>query len=108
MNTLRNRVQLIGNVGSDPEIKTLEEGRKLAKLSVATNEVYYNEKGEKITDTQWHVVKAWGKLADIVEKFVEKGKEVVLEGKLVHRTWEDKEGHKRYSTEIVVNEILLL
>ncbi|UUC46138.1 single-stranded DNA-binding protein [Flavobacterium cerinum] len=107
MNTLRNRVQLIGKVGNDPEVKTLGEGKKLVKLSIATNEIYYNDKGEKVTDTQWHLVTAWGKIAEIIEKFVEKGKEIALEGKLIHRVWEDKEGNKRYSTEVVANEILM-
>lgn len=108
MNTLRNRVQLIGKVGNDPEIRILDEGKKIAKLSIATNDVYYNDKGEKVTDTQWHLVTAWGRIAEIIEKFVEKGKEIALEGKLVHRSWEDKEGHKRYTTEVIANEILLL
>lgn len=108
MNTLRNRVQLIGKVGNDPEIRMLDEGKKIAKLSIATNDVYYNDKGEKVTDTQWHLVTAWGRIAEIIEKFVEKGKEIALEGKLVHRSWEDKEGHKRYTTEVIANEILLL
>lgn len=107
MNTLRNRVQLIGKVGNDPEVKTLGEGKKLVKLSIATNEIYYNDKGEKVTDTQWHLVTAWGKIAEIIEKFVEKGKEIALEGKLIHRVWEDKDGNKRYSTEVVANEILM-
>lgn len=86
----------------------LDEGKKIAKLSIATNDVYYNDKGEKVTDTQWHLVTAWGRIAEIIEKFVEKGKEIALEGKLVHRSWEDKEGHKRYTTEVIANEILLL
>lgn len=108
MNALRNKVQLIGNVGNDPEIRNLGEGKKLAKLAIATNEVYYNDKGDKVTDTQWHTVVAWGKAAEIIEKFVEKGKEIAVEGKLVHKVWEDKDGNKRYTTEVVANELLLL
>ncbi len=105
---MKNRVQLIGNVGNDPEIKTLENGRKLAHLNIATNERYTNDKGEKIEQTEWHRVTAWGKTAEIIEKYVEKGKEVGIEGKLIHRSYEDKNGEKRYVTEVVVNEILLL
>lgn len=108
MNALRNRVQLIGNVGNDPEIRTFEDGKKLVTLSIAMNESYKNKKGEKIEDTQWHYVKAWGKIADIIEKYVTKGKEIAIEGKLIHREYESKTGEKRYITEIVINELLLL
>jgi single-strand DNA-binding protein len=108
MNALRNKVQLIGNLGQDPEILTLESGNKLAKFSVATNEVYRNSKGEKITDTQWHNVVAWGKTAEIVESYLTKGNEVAVEGKLIHRTYETKEGEKRYVTEVKCNELLML
>ncbi|WP_033959363.1 single-stranded DNA-binding protein [Psychroserpens jangbogonensis] len=108
MNTLRNKVQLIGNLGNDPEIITLESGKILAKFSIATNESYKNAQGEKVTDTQWHNVVAWGKTAEIVEKFITKGKEIAIEGKLTTRTWDDKEGNKRYTTEVVCNELLML
>ncbi|MFD0977063.1 single-stranded DNA-binding protein [Salinimicrobium gaetbulicola] len=108
MNTLRNKVQLIGHVGNAPEILTLESGKKLAKFSIATNESYKNAKGEKITDTQWHNVVAWGKTAELIENYVPKGKEVGVEGKLTSRSYEDKEGVKRYITEVVCNELLLL
>ena len=108
MNALRNKVQLIGHVGNAPEIVTLESGRKLAKFSIATNESYKNAKGEKIEDTQWHNIVAWGKTAELVENYVPKGKEIGLEGKLTSRSYEDKAGQKRYITEIVCNEILLL
>ncbi len=107
MNAMKNRVQLIGNVGSDPEIKTLENGRKLAHVTIATNDKYTNDKGEKVEQTEWHRVTAWGKTAEIIEKYVVKGKEVAIEGKLTHRSY-DKNGEKRYVTEVVVNEILLL
>ena len=108
MNTLRNKVQLVGNLGNDPEIINLESGKKLAKFSIATNESYKNSKGEKVTDTQWHNVVAWGKTAEIIEKYVTKGKEVAIEGKLTSRSYETKEGEKRYITEVVCNELLML
>ena len=108
MNTLRNKVQLIGNLGNDPEIINLESGKTLAKFSIATNESYKNASGDKITDTQWHNVIAWGKTAQIIEKYITKGKEVAIEGKLTSRSYEDKEGNKRYITEVVCNELLML
>ena len=108
MSTLRNKVQLIGNLGNDPEIVTLESGKNLAKFSIATNDTYKNGQGERVTDTQWHNVVAWGKTADIIEQYVTKGKEIAIEGKLTSRSYEDKEGNKRYITEVVVSEILLL
>ncbi|HSP83907.1 MAG TPA: single-stranded DNA-binding protein [Gillisia sp.] len=108
MNTLRNKVQLIGHVGNSPEILTLESGKKLAKFSIATNETYRNNKGEKITDTHWHNIIAWGKTAELVENYVPKGKEIGVEGKLTTRSYEDKEGIKRYITEVVCSELLLL
>ena len=108
MSALRNKVQLIGHTGADPEIVNLESGKKLAKLNLATTEVYKNDKGEKVEETQWHHVIAWGKTAEILEKYVTKGKEIAVEGKLVHRNYEDKNGDKRYYTEVVANELLLL
>ncbi|MBE2231557.1 MAG: single-stranded DNA-binding protein [Chitinophagaceae bacterium] len=108
MYALRNKVQLIGNLGKAPEIKTLESGKKMARFTLATNESYRNAKGEKITDTQWHNLVAWGKVAEIAEKFLVKGKEVAIEGKLVSRSYNDKEGQKKQVTEIQVNELLLL
>ena len=108
MNALRNKVQLIGNLGNDPEIIELENGKKLAKFSIATNESYRNAAGDVVKDTQWHNVVAWNKTAEIIEKYVTKGKEIAVEGKLTNRSWEDKDGNKRYTTEVVVNELLLL
>ena len=105
---MKNRVQLIGHVGQEPEIKNLEAGKKVASLSIATNEVYYKDNGDKVEKTEWHRVTAWGKTAEIIEKYVTKGKEVGIEGKLTNRTDDDKDGVKRYITEIVANEILLL
>jgi single-strand DNA-binding protein len=108
MYALKNKVQLIGNLGSNPEIKTLEGGKKLARFSVATHEAYRNSKGEKVTETQWHNLVAWGKVAEIAEKFLTKGSEVAIEGKLMNRTYNDKEGVKKYITEVQVNELLML
>jgi len=108
MNTLRNKVQLIGNLGNNPEIITLDSGKKLAKFSIATNETYKNSKGEKQTETQWHNVVAWNKTAEIIEKYLQKGSEVAVEGKLTSRSYDDKEGNKRYITEVVINEMLML
>lgn len=108
MNAMKNRVQLIGRVGQDPEVKNLDGGKKVATLSIATNDHYTNAKGERVEQTEWHKAVAWGKTAEIIEKFVQKGKEIALEGKLTNRTYDDANGIKRYVTEISVNEIILL
>ncbi|MDY7396814.1 single-stranded DNA-binding protein [Aureibaculum sp. 2210JD6-5] len=109
MSTIKNHVQLIGNVGQEPTITNLESGKKVARLSLATNEYYKNGKGEKQTDTNWHAVVAWGKTAEIIEKYAEKGKEIGVVGKLKTRTYtEPKEGNLRYVTEVVADEILLM
>lgn len=108
MYSLRNKVQLIGNLGKNPDIKTTDSGKKLVKLSVATNEMFTNSKGEKVKETQWHNLVAWGKMADVAEKFLSKGSEIAIEGKLITKDYVDKEGNKKYSTEIQVNELLLL
>ena len=108
MSTLRNKVQLIGNLGNNPEIIALESGKKIAKFSIATNENYKNAKGEKMVDTQWHNIIAWNKTAEIIEKYVTKGSEIALEGKLTTRSYEDSKGQKRYITEIVCNELMML
>lgn len=108
MNALKNHVQLIGNLGQDPEIKQLESGKKLAKFSIATTESYKNKNGEIVNDTQWHSIVAWDNLAQIAERYLHKGKQVALAGKLTHRNYEDKDGIKRYVTEIVANDLLML
>ena len=108
MNNLRNSVRLIGNLGAAPEVKNLEKGNKVAKLALATNESYTNAKGEKVTETQWHNLVAWGKTAEIAEKYLNKGSEVAIEGKLTSHSYTDKQGVKKYVTEVVVNEILML
>jgi single-strand DNA-binding protein len=108
MYALKNKVQLIGNLGNAPEVKNTENGKKLARFSMATNETYRGRTGEKITETTWHNIVAWGKVADIAEKFLTKGKEIAIEGKLINRSYTDKDGIKRYVTEIQVNELLLI
>ncbi|MBN4077573.1 single-stranded DNA-binding protein [bacterium AH-315-C20] len=108
MNNLRNKVQLIGNLGADPEIVTFENGNKLAKVNLATNETYTNAKGEKVDNTHWHRLTAWGKTAEILEAYVKKGEQIAIEGKLITREYETKEGGKKYTTEVHVQEILML
>ncbi len=108
MSNLRNKVQLIGNVGNDPEMTVLESGKKVIRFSLATNENYKNAKGEKVQSTHWHNMVAWGKTAEIVEKYAVKGKQIAIEGKLTSRSYETKEGEKRYITEVIVSEVLLL
>ena len=106
MKSLRNSVQLVGRLGKDPEVKMYND-KKRAAFTLATTDTYKNPKGEKVEDTQWHNVVVWGKLATIVEKYVKKGQEVMVEGKLVHRTYETN-GEKKFFTEISVNDLLLL
>ncbi len=108
MNALRNKVTLIGNLGADPEIRTFDGDKKVARINLATNESYKNAQGERITETQWHNLVAWGKTAVLAEKMLKKGTEVAIEGKLVNRNYTDKQGVKRYVTEIQVNYMLLL
>jgi len=108
MNTLKNKVQLIGNLGFDPEVREIAKGRKVARISVATNDSYRNASGERVTDTQWHTVVAWGNTAEAVERLLRKGSPVALEGRLVHRSYETKDGSKRYITEVVMNDFQLL
>ena len=99
---------MIGNLGNAPEVKTTENGKKLARFSIATNENYRNVKGEKVKETTWHNLVAWGKVAEIAEKYLTKGKEVAVEGKLINRSYTDKDGNKKYVTEVEVNELLML
>jgi single-strand DNA-binding protein len=108
MYALKNKVQLIGNLGNAPEVKTTESGKKLARFSVATNESYRNAKGEKVTETTWHNLVAWGKVAEIAEKYLTKGSEIAIEGKLINRSYADKDGNKKYISEVQVNELLML
>ena len=108
MSTLKNHVQLIGNVGQEPTITNLENGKKVARFSIATNESYKNNKGEKVQSTDWHTVVAWGKTAEIIENFVGKGKEIAITGKLRTRTYTTDDGNQRYVTEVQAKEVLLL
>ncbi|SHG47971.1 single-strand binding protein [Salegentibacter echinorum] len=107
MSTLRNHVQLIGNLGEAPQITNLDSGKKVVRFSLATNEFYKNANGEKVQKTEWHTIVAWNKTAEIIEKYTGKGKEIGLSGKLKSRSYE-KDGITRYVTEIEASEILLL
>lgn len=104
---MRNQVRLIGNLGMTPEIKTFEGGKVMAKMSVATNETYKNANGERVQETQWHNVIAWGKTAELAAQLLKKGSEVAIEGKLLNRSYEDQKGVKHYVTEIQLNEFVI-
>ncbi len=108
MSNLRNSVRLLGFLGADPEIKTIGEKKKLAKVTIATNDSYRNDKGEKVEETQWHNLIMWDGLAAIAEKYLHKGSEVSVEGKLTSHSYTDKEGVKKYFTEVLVSEVLML
>ena len=108
MKSLRNSVNLIGNLGKDPEVKEVSNGNKVAKFSLATSDNYKNKNGEKVTDTQWHNLVIWGKLADVAEKYLKKGNQIAVEGKINNREYDDKDGIHRYFTEIVVNDMVML
>ena len=108
MNSLKNRVILIGNLGQDPETRTTESGRKVANFTLATNDGYKNSDGQKINETTWHNIVAWNGLADIAGRFLKKGKEVAVEGRIAYRSYEDKKGSTKYITEIVLNDLILL
>jgi single-strand DNA-binding protein len=108
MNSLKNRVQLIGNLGQDPEIKTLESGKKVAHFTLATNDDYKNGEGQKISETTWHNIVAWNGLADISGKYLKKGRQVAVEGRIVYRSYEDKKGVTKYITEIVLDQLMML
>ncbi len=108
MRTLNNTVRLIGNLGFDPEVREIGKDRKVARMSVATNESYLNAAGERITNTQWHTVVAWGRIAEQVERRLAKGTPVMLEGRLVHRSYDGKDGVKRHVTEIVLSDLKVI
>ncbi|MEM1337093.1 MAG: single-stranded DNA-binding protein [Bacteroidota bacterium] len=107
MSKLRNHVQLIGNVGKEPQVTNLESGRKVARFPLATNEHYRNQKGEKVQSTDWHVIVAWGKTAEIIEKYAGKGKEIAITGKLQTRSYSMDDGNTRYVTEVIADEVQL-
>lgn len=104
----RNSVQLIGRLGSNPEVIRLEGGSVVAKMSIATSDTYKNSKGEKVIETMWHRVEAWNKKAELLEKILKKGQEVLVLGKLVHQSYEDKEGNTRYVSKINLHEFIKL
>ncbi|HMQ60255.1 MAG TPA: single-stranded DNA-binding protein [Flavilitoribacter sp.] len=108
MNGLKNSILLIGNLGRDPETKTLESGRSFARFTMATSESYRNANGDKVTSTQWHNIVAWGKTAEVAGNLLKKGKEVAVRGKLTYRNYKDKEGIDRSIPEVVVDEFALL
>lgn len=107
MTTLKNNVQLIGRLGNDPQVRNFDSGKKMVTFSLATNESYINNKGEKVEDTQWHNIVVWGKKADIAETYLTKGSEVAIQGKLINRSYESN-GEKKYITEINLNELLMM
>lgn len=108
MNTLKNKVQLIGRLGQDPEIITFNDGSKMAKFSLAIDDSYKDKQGQKVERTYWHPVVVKNGLVKVVENYVTKGKEVAIEGKLITRSYETKEGEKRFITEVVCNELLMM
>ncbi|MCH2216419.1 MAG: single-stranded DNA-binding protein [Flavobacteriales bacterium] len=108
MYTLVNKVQLIGRLGNAPEIKETKNGKKLAKFSIATDESYRDTKGEKVENTQWHRIVAWDRNAEIAEKFLKKGQQIAVDGRLITGSYEDKEGNRRYTVDINVNEFMML
>jgi len=108
MPEVKNKVQLIGNLGNKPDVRVTDKGKKHVRFSLATNELYVNAKGEAVASTYWHNIVAWGKTADKAEQILEKGSEVSVEGKLVSRSYVDKEGNKRYITEVDINQLELV
>lgn len=108
MNSIRNKVTLIGRLGKEPEIRTLDGNRKFARFTLATSDDYVNKDGEKVKETQWHNIVVWGGLSEVCEKYLTKGKEIALEGKITYRIWDDKQGVKHYMTEINVSDLLMI
>lgn len=108
MNNLRNKVSLIGRLGAEPEVTTFDKGRKMARFSIAVNADYRSKAGEIVKDTQWHTVNAWGPQADLVARLLQKGQEIMIEGRLMNRSYETKTGEKRYTTNIDLTEFLLI
>jgi single-strand DNA-binding protein len=108
MNSLVNRVTLIGNLGQDPETKTTDGGKKMVHFTLATKDGYKGADGQRVNETTWHNIVAWNGLADIAGKYLKKGREVAVEGRIVYRSYEDKKGVTKYITEIVLNDLILL
>jgi single-strand DNA-binding protein len=107
MTTLRNSVQLIGRLGTEPETKTFGDNKTMVKFSFATSSYYKDKDGERVEETQWHNIVAWGGTATIAEKYLKKGQEIAISGKITYRSWDDKDGNKKYFTEIVANEFVM-
>ncbi len=103
-----NKAILVGYVGNDPEIRYLDSGTPVANFRLATSESYTNRTGEKVTQTEWHNIVLWRGLAEVAEKYVKKGTQVFIEGRIRTRTWDDRDGNKRYTTEIVADSLQLL
>lgn len=103
-----NKAILLGNVGKDPEVRHLDNGRAVCNFSLATSETYKNKQGEKVTETQWHNIVLWSPLAEVAEKYVKKGTQLHIIGKITTRSWDDNDGNKRYTTEIVGREMIML
>lgn len=103
-----NKVILIGNLGKDPEVRTLESGTKVANFPLATTESYKNKNGERVDTTEWHNIVLWRGLAEVAENYLKKGNQVFIEGRIRTRAWDDKEGNKRYTTEILADNMTML
>ena len=108
MTNLKNSVRLIGHIGQKPEVKTIPNGKKVANFSLATSDTYKDAEGQKVTETTWHNLVAWGKQVDLIEKYLDKGQEIAIEGKLMNRNYVDKNGVKKYITEIFVNDFHMI
>ena len=108
MNSIKNNVQLIGRLGAKADYKTVKGDTPMVRLNLATNEVSKNNKGEKVEDTYWHNLVAFGKTAEVIHKYTDKGSEICIQGKLVNRSYEDKDGQKRYITEVQISDVLLM
>jgi len=108
MNQLRNSVRLIGYLGDNPKMRKLDSDKSVANFSIATNETYRDHNGNKMSETTWHKLVAWGKQAEVAEKYLKKGSEIAVEGKLTNRSYEDKNGETHFISEIIVNSILVL
>lgn len=103
-----NKVILVGFVGNDPEVRYLDSGTPVANFRLATSENYTNRSGEKVSQTEWHNVVVWRGLAEVVEKYVKKGSQLYIEGRIRTRAWDDRDGNKRYTTEIVADNLQML
>lgn len=108
MKNLRNKVQLIGRLGMDPEVIDFDSGKKKVKFTLATTDYHKDAEGNKTQTTEWHNLVVWGKTAGIAQEFLKKGSEIAVEGKLTHRSYEDKNGVKRYITEVIVDELVMM